>query len=781
MSAAAIPIRVLVVEDRPSDAELTVRELRRAGFAPTWDRVDTEPEYLARLKPDVDVILADYSMPHFSAAQALTLLNERQLEIPFIVVSGTIGEELAVQAMQNGAADFLLKDRLGRLGQAVTQALERRRLRAEARSAEERYRSIVDNAIEGIFRSTPEGRVLVGNPALLSIFGCDSIDEFQRTNSALDQVLSEGDRLALRDELASRGEVNGFEARATLADGSTRWLSWNVRFHNGDEKTAPYHEGSLQDVTARKAAEAAVVRSEARFKALFDSSVMGLFVVDRKGGIIEANDRFLDMLGYIASDLPLAWLSLTAPELVEADRTAIRDIDAGGRVKPWEKSFRHSGGHDVPCLVGAVRLPEQTGLCFALDLTEMKRAQARLERAKAQLEEAMSELQRTQEAVIARERLHALGQMASGIAHDFNNALSPIIGYSEMLIAKPDLIDDHALVLKRLTTIHRAGVDAAQVVRRLREFFRATDGRDEWQQVDIGQVAQEAVELSRPKWADQAMAAGVQYRIETSMAHATVQGSASELREVLVNLILNALDAMPNGGDLSLTVASSPNDPSRIALSVRDSGVGMTPEVRAHCFEPFFTTKGPAGTGLGLAMCYGIVRRHGGDITVESAAGEGTTMTVVLPMATTVTQVNPPAPAKHAERLRILVIDDDDVVRDTITQYLRLDGHDVVETEAPLVALAALRESPFDVVITDRAMPQMSGDQVAREVKRMRSASRVVMLTGFGDLMNASGGRPDAVDLLISKPVTMESLRDALVSTLSPGGAVADPPAPSPT
>src|ERR1051325_1876261 len=161
MSGAAIPIRVLVVEDRPSDAELTVRELRRAGFAPTWDRVDTEPEYLARLKPDVDVILADYSMPHFSAAQALTLLNERQLEIPFIVVSGTIGEELAVQAMQNGAADFLLKDRLGRLGQAVTQALERRRLRAEARSAEERYRSIVDNAIDGIFRSTPEGRGLV--------------------------------------------------------------------------------------------------------------------------------------------------------------------------------------------------------------------------------------------------------------------------------------------------------------------------------------------------------------------------------------------------------------------------------------------------------------------------------------------------------------------------------------------------------------------------------------------------------------------------------------------
>jgi len=285
-------------------------------------------------------------------------------------------------------------------------------------------------------------------------------------------------------------------------------------------------------------------------------------------------------------------------------------------------------------------------------------------------------------------------------------------------------------------------------------------------------VAEQAVELSRPKWSDQAMAAGVQYRIETSIAHAKVNGSASELREVLVNLILNALDAMPNGGDLSVAVASWPNDPDQVALSVRDSGVGMTPEVRAHCFEPFFTTKGPGGTGLGLAMCYGIVRRHGGDITVESATGEGTTVTIVLPIATAVAQENIPAPEKQMGKLRVLVIDDDDVVRDTIAQYLRLDGHEVVDTDTPLVALAALRESQFDVVITDRAMPQMSGDQVAREVKRTRPAARVVMLTGFGDLMIASGGRPDAVDALISKPVTMESLREGLLSALPHGGVV---------
>src|SRR5690348_2117471 len=219
MSTPPVALRVLVVEDRPADAELAVRELRRAGFAPTWERVEIESDYLAHLTPDVDVILADHSMPHFSAERALALLNETKLEIPFIVVSGTIGEELAVLAMQNGAADFLLKDRLTRLGPAVSQALERRRLRVEARTAEERYRSIVDNAIEGIFQCTPEGATLVANPALLNIFGCDSIDEFRRSTPVLYQVMSERDSAALRKELVSHGVVRGFEAKAALANG----------------------------------------------------------------------------------------------------------------------------------------------------------------------------------------------------------------------------------------------------------------------------------------------------------------------------------------------------------------------------------------------------------------------------------------------------------------------------------------------------------------------------------------------------------------------------------
>ncbi len=772
MPAGPTSVRVVVVEDSHADAELAIQQLRRAGFAPTWDRVETEAEYISHLAPEVDVILADSFLPHFSAARALELLNESKLEIPFIVVSGTMGEDTAVLAMQNGAADFLLKDRMARLGQAVTHALERRRLRAETRDAEERYRSIVDNAIDGVFQCTPDGAAVVANPALLGIFGCNSIDDFRRSVPGLYHVMSELDSAALRNELTSHGVISGFEAKAALANGATRWLSWNVRARAG------YHEGTVRDITARKNAEAAVIRSEARFRALFDSNLIGLFVVDLEGQVIEANARFLAMLGYIESDLPLSWLGLTASEVFDSDHTLSRDIDARGRGKPLEKSFRHSDGHDVPCLIGAVALPERSGLCFALDLTEIKSVQAKLERAKVQLEETMSDLTRTQQVVIERERLHALGQMASGIAHDFNNALSPIIAYSEMLLAKPELLANRELVLKRLTTIHRAGTDAAQVVRRLRDFYRTSDERDGWAQVDVGEVAQQAVELTRPRWLDQAMAAGVQYRIKTSIANLQVEGSASELRELLVNLLLNAIDAMPNGGDMKLTVAPEPGT-NRAAVMVKDSGAGMTAEVRAHCFEPFFSTKGTAGTGLGLAMCHGIVRRHRGDIKVESEVGVGTTMTVLIPLATPESRQRAAdsveeglrTPATHRQTLRVLLVDDDEVVRGTIAEYLRVDGHDVHETNAPLIALAALRDASYDVVITDRAMPQMSGDQLAREIKRTRSSAWVVMLTGFGDLMTAAGERPDGVDVVISKPVTLHVLRSALVSVRPQGDA----------
>jgi PAS domain S-box-containing protein len=232
--------------------------------------------------------------------------------------------------------------------------------------------------------------------------------------------------------------------------------------------------------------------------------------------------------------------------------------------------------------------------------------------------------------VIAKERLNALGQMASGIAHDFNNSLSPILGFSEMLIDQPELLANRDLVLKRLKSIHRASVEAAQMVRRLYEFVRTADDQQAMTMVDLGKVVSDALEIARPSWADQARAKGVEYSIKVSIPEVQVKGIEAELRELVENLILNGVEAMREGGDLRITV-SPKRSSGMIALAVTDSGLGMTPQVRARCFEPFFTTKGGAGAGLGLAVCYGIVQRHGGQIDIKTAVGEGTTVTVLLP------------------------------------------------------------------------------------------------------------------------------------------------------
>jgi CheY-like chemotaxis protein len=243
---------------------------------------------------------------------------------------------------------------------------------------------------------------------------------------------------------------------------------------------------------------------------------------------------------------------------------------------------------------------------------------------------------------------------------------------------------------------------------------------------------------------------------------------------MLVNLIFNALDAMPNGGDLTLTIERNANRNGFVNLEVKDTGVGMTAEVRKRCLEPFFTTKGAAGTGLGLATTYGIVKRHHGEIQIESEPGHGTRVIVALPTVPT-RRVSPmlkevrPGPAMH-----ILVIDDEEAVRHAIAEYLLVDGHDVDLADGPSVGLRKINDGKYDLIITDRAMPEMSGDQLAVKAKRMAPHVPILMLTGFGELMNAAGEQPDGVDAVVGKPITLDALRAAIALVTAPGLQVPD-------
>lgn len=376
-----------------------------------------------------------------------------------------------------------------------------------------------------------------------------------------------------------------------------------------------------------------------------------------------------------------------------------------------------------------------------------------------QLEDTLGQLKAAQEQLVKQERLRALGMMASGIAHDFNNALTMVLGYGELLASffEQDVPEREREQFKHLMA---AAEDASHVVARLRDFYRPADQDELRVPVDVNLAIQQAVVLTAPRWRDKCRAEGIQIEVKTDLE--TVPpflGHPPELREVLTNLIFNAVDAMPRGGTLRFSTGS---EEGRIRIAVGDTGVGMSEEESSRCLEPFYTTKGQQGTGLGLAAVYGFVQRYGGAIGIRSSKGEGSVFTLTLP-GSSAEQVKPEPERKVTQRLlRILIIDDQEIIRQLIAEMLEAEGHLALPVADGAEALRKLSEGSWDLVISDQSMPAMTGSQIAAEMRRRNLQVPFILLTGFGDEMRANGGNPEGVDLLLSKPVTASGLRKAL-------------------
>jgi signal transduction histidine kinase len=402
----------------------------------------------------------------------------------------------------------------------------------------------------------------------------------------------------------------------------------------------------------------------------------------------------------------------------------------------------------------------ETNRALELEMGERQLAEEQLLEANLQLESALDEIREAQEVIRRQERLRALGQLASGVAHDFNNALGMIVGFAELLLADPGALDNQEAARRTIRLIHSAAMGAGAVVSRLRELYRPPDREQPHQPVQLNDVIAQAISLTQPRWRDQAQASGRQIQVETDLQPLpTVDGIHTELREALANLILNATDAMPTGGTLAIR--------SRVAgdlvvIQVSDTGVGMSPEVRERAFEPFFTTKGEQGTGLGLALVRGIVDRHSGEIDLESGPGQGTTFTIRLPVGIASTAEAAQADGTPARGLRVLLAEDEPSLRRILASFLQIDGHRAVTVEDGQKALDAFAPDELDLVITDRAMPVLNGDQLALEVKRLSPKTPVIMLTGLGHLMHEIEEQPPGVDLVVPKPVTLAAFRAAI-------------------
>jgi signal transduction histidine kinase len=416
----------------------------------------------------------------------------------------------------------------------------------------------------------------------------------------------------------------------------------------------------------------------------------------------------------------------------------------------------------------ARQLADQVAVALsnAYETAERKKAEASLQESNRQLKEALDELAAMQKQIVQQERLRALGQMASGVAHDFNNALSPILGFSSILLEDATQLDDKEKVLKYLQVINTAGKDAANVVARLREFYRSRDQQESFLPLDLNKLVEQSVSLTQPKWKDQALANGVTIAVKPDLQKVpTLLGNESEIREVLTNLIFNAVDAMPKGGTITLRTSVKNG---QAVLEVGDTGTGMTEEVRQRCLEPFFTTKGDRGTGLGLAMVYGIIRRHKGTIDITSELEKGTTFAIGFPLEwdqkrEALRIVDSQASAR---RLRVLAVDDDPVTLMVTVECMLSEHHDVETAVNGRDAFEKYKAGRFDLVVTDQGMPEMNGLQLAAAIKQVAPATPVILLTGYGQALPSGGESATAVDLVVSKPITKSGLRDAIAKVI---------------
>ncbi len=388
----------------------------------------------------------------------------------------------------------------------------------------------------------------------------------------------------------------------------------------------------------------------------------------------------------------------------------------------------------------------------------------RVQERTAVLQTMVAELRKTQQQVVQQERLRALGMMATGIAHDFNNILFLILAHSELLLIETESSSNDTKTAKYLRTIIGAAQDGAKMVNRLAQFQRPPSETDLRRSIPLAHLIEQAVDLTMPRWKGQAMANGVDINVVTELGEIPdIVGDPAEIRELLTNMIFNAVDAMPNGGTITLRVRAADH---AVVLEVEDTGTGMAEEVRQRCLEPFFTTKGDHGSGLGLAMIYGIVQRHGGTLEITTQLGTGTKFTIRLPTHHGAT-VNEVANVEDAcAPLDILVVDNQPVLCEVLAEYLKGDWHRVTIAHDGGEALEKFAAKKFDLVITDKAMPGMSGNQLAIALRKLRGDVPIILLTGFAESGISSSLTPE-IDAVIGKPVNLTTIRHAIVKAIA--------------
>lgn len=493
----------------------------------------------------------------------------------------------------------------------------------------------------------------------------------------------------------------------------------------------------IRDMTVISRPEAEAERETALLRHFVDAAYDAVYAATLDGRLLWANNRAAEILG-LANECVEGesyWRSIH-PEDSARFRSAF-ELAAAGEAQRSEARFQPKDGEARRILVTNSPIYAEGSVVAVLGI----------------MRDVTEERQEAEQAMRS-DKLRALGQLAWGVAHNFNNSLTAVLGYTQLVLNK---ISD-PVIERQLKTVEKAALDAAKMVQRIQNFAR--QGKDDaWAPADLNQIIRDALDLTRSRWRDDARAAGIAYDVIFRPQEGVVAScDQSAMREVFVSIIINAIEAMPGGGRLTITTVV---DGDLLSANFADNGPGMTGETRQRIFEPFYTTKGAKGQGMGLAVTYGIVERHGGEIHVTSEPGHGSTFTIRLKRAPEPEAASMYDPADLAVRSSsVLVVDDEAPIRVLLSDLLRARGHKVMTAEDGLAGLRAVESMRFDMVITDLSMPGTDGWTIIDATRRRWPDTKLVILTGYGGFAELAvpGGDTSDIDALISKPFNIAEI-----------------------
>ena len=770
MKTAAPPAnaaRILVVDDELGPRESLRMLLKPSYQIQTADSGRAALEQIPSYRPDI--VILDIKMPEIDGLEVLRRIKRVDPAIEVVMITAYASLETVKLALTHGAFEYLIKPfsrqdledvvrrallrrqaELGARGQVARLVEEMRRLGAKTRELEEAARR---EAVEQSLRVTQLSILREISRGIVN-----QLDYAAVTGAVVTQ-LQTGlgyDAVTIAREMphpAPAGAAGTIVVTCAIRDAEGP-LGWLVVDNQASGRAVDPRERELLEMLSEYLAIALrnsqlygeIADTKRSLEQLIASAGEGIITVtadDKVDGWNPAAERTFGISAEQALGRRVTEL-LPEPEYSAARRKLVE-----GAEREAFEGTRPAGTRSLSLAVTLSGLRDRQGtldglIAIVRDITTQREIEARLHQS---------------------EKMTALGQLAGGIAHDFNNLLQAIIGYAQLMKQNRA---NAALIERSLTVVESAALDGSETVRRIQQFARLRPDEQSIR-VELNQIVQDAVAITRPRWEEKVSRdrRPLDLRLDLQCAE-SMQGRPAALSEVLTNLILNAMDAMPDGGTLSIATRSTPG--REVRVTVADTGIGMPETVRQRIFEPFYSTKGEGGSGLGLSMAYSIVRRHGGEIHVDSEPGAGTTFTLTFPVGREAGGGEPAArPAAERRQARVLVVDDNAQVLGTLADMMRQAGHTVTASQSAPAALRDYGAGQFDVVITNIGMAEMNGWEFAEKLRAMDPRVPLLFITGWG-LREEDHARLAGLGVrrCLFKPVRPDELDGALQDAVAP-------------